>query len=420
MTSIFNHGTLGGRAARASALCLLALAATLLQTREARAQWTTSGTNTTTTNNVGVGTAAPEASIHVKTASIDVGARGIVNEQTSADANGGLLVFRKSRAGAAVQSGDSLGNFYAAAFDGTGWVNGPSRIRFYVDAPVTAGSVPTALQFLTGGNGATSLERMRITSGGNIGVGTATPGVLNGVNFTSFVPMHIQGTTNRFFIIDSPVPNSGLIINDSSQAVDGRIWGVTQAAGGGKLTFSTYNDAGTNADKMVLDRAGNLGVGTTAPVSRLHVAGNITVDGNINAKYQDVAEWVPSTQKLAAGTVVVLDTGRGNHVLASDGAYDTRVAGVISAQPGLSLGEAGEGKVLVATTGRVKVKVDATRGPIRIGDLIVTSNVEGLAMRSEPVTFGGVAMHRPGTIIGKALESLEKGTGEILVLLSLQ
>ena len=142
--------------------------------------------------------------------------------------------------------------------------------------------------------------------------------------------------------------------------------------------------------------------------------------GNINAKYQDVAEWVPSTQKLAAGTVVVLDTARDNHVLASYSAYDTRVAGVISAQPGLSLGEAGEGKALVATTGRVKVKVDATRAPIKIGDLIVTSDVEGVAMRSEPVSVGGVAMHRPGTLIGKALESLEKGTGEILVLLSLQ
>jgi len=29
-------------------------------------------------------------------------------------------------------------------------------------------------------------------------------------------------------------------------------------------------------------------------------------------------------------------------------------------------------------------------------------------------------MHRPGTLIGKALEPLEKGQGEILVLLSLQ
>ena len=48
--------------------------------------------------------------------------------------------------------------------------------------------------------------------------------------------------------------------------------------------------------------------------------------------------------------------------------------------------------------------------------------VEAVAggMRSEPVDVAGVKMHRPGTLIGKALEPLEKGVGEILVLLSLQ
>jgi hypothetical protein len=74
----------------------------------------------------------------------------------------------------------------------------------------------------------------------------------------------------------------------------------------------------------------------------------------------------------------------------------------------------------VATTGRVRVKADASGGPIKVGDLLVTSGVEGAAMRSVPVDLGGVRLHRPGTIIGKALEPLERGTGEILVLLSLQ
>jgi cell shape-determining protein MreC len=146
----------------------------------------------------------------------------------------------------------------------------------------------------------------------------------------------------------------------------------------------------------------------------------VKVDGNINAKYQDVAEWVPTTQKLAAGTVVILDPERRNHVLASTTSYDTAVAGVISEKPGLTLGEEGEDKALVATTGRVKVKVDATRGAIKIGDLLVTSDLEGVAMKSAPLDVGGVSLHRPGTIIGKALEPLAKGTGEILVLLSLQ
>jgi energy-converting hydrogenase Eha subunit F len=150
------------------------------------------------------------------------------------------------------------------------------------------------------------------------------------------------------------------------------------------------------------------------------VVGDVRISGNISAKYQDVAEWVPSKQTLAAGTVVILDPGESNHVLASTKSYDTSVAGVISAQPGISLGEKGEGKALVATTGRVKVKVDATRAPIRVGDLLVTSERAGVAMRSEPLDLGGVPIHRPGTLIGKALEPLQKGTGEILVLLSLQ
>lgn len=93
---------------------------------------------------------------------------------------------------------------------------------------------------------------------------------------------------------------------------------------------------------------------------------------------------------------------------------------LVSAQPGIALGEGGEGKVLVATTGRVRIKVDASHGPIQVGDLLVSSNIPGVAMKSKPIDVGGVEIHRPGTLIGKALEPLAKGQGEILVLLSLQ
>jgi hypothetical protein len=178
--------------------------------------------------------------------------------------------------------------------------------------------------------------------------------------------------------------------------------------------------------RMYINSLGNIGIGTLTPQSKLDVGGDISVSGNavvagnIAAKYQDVAEGVQSRQQIKAGTVVVLDTARNNAVIASHRAYDTHLAGVVSAQPGLILGEGGEGKVLVATTGRVKVKVDASRHPIRIGDLLVTSSRTGVAMRSLPVRAGRTRIHRPGTIIGKALEALASGEGEILVLLSLQ
>jgi hypothetical protein len=123
---------------------------------------------------------------------------------------------------------------------------------------------------------------------------------------------------------------------------------------------------------------------------------------------------------MPAGTVVILDPEQSNQVMASVKGYDTRVAGVVSAQPGIVLGEASANKVMVATTGRVKVKVDATLAPIHVGDLLVTSDCEGLAMKSVPLSLSGVALHRPGTLIGKALEALESGRGQILVLLSLQ
>src|SRR5206468_389260 len=156
------------------------------------------------------------------------------------------------------------------------------------------------------------------------------------------------------------------------------------------------------------------------PTSRLHVVGDVMVTGNIAAKYQDLAEWVHATHELASGTVVVLNGETPNSVMPSKESYDTRVAGVVSDTPGIILGEAGIGKVKVATTGRVKVRVDATNAPVRIGDLLATSDKEGVAMRSEPVDVVGVKFHRPGTLIGKALQSLESGDDDILVLLSLQ
>jgi hypothetical protein len=75
--------------------------------------------------------------------------------------------------------------------------------------------------------------------------------------------------------------------------------------------------------------------------------------------------------------------------------------------------------VLSLTTGRVHVNVTAT-DPIRIGDLLVSSHIEGSAMRSEPLEISGRQLHQPGTITGKSLEPLDSGTGEIVVLLSLQ
>jgi hypothetical protein len=192
--------------------------------------------------------------------------------------------------------------------------------------------------------------------------------------------------------------------------------------------FSLANfPGGAESIRFVVKYNGNVGIGpgvealmASNPNKHLVVAGDIEVSGNINAKYEDLAEWVPAASDLEAGTVVVIDGSVGNGVQASMKAYDTRVAGVVSDKPGIVLGQKAAMKETIATTGRVRVKVDATHTPIEVGDLLVTSDKPGLAMRSIPVDVAGMSLHRPGTILGKALGALASGEGEILVLLSLQ
>lgn len=263
-------------------------------------------------------------------------------------------------------------------------------------------------------------------NGGNVGIGTSTPGaplhsVQNNADASGLV-LENQNTQGSFRLLSlSQQGSGGWGVNGWANA--GLVEG--QAAGG--LVISAYQgnltvQTGQNRTPAMTIRNANqfVGIGTTNPTARLDVNGDINVSGNINAKYQDVAEWVPASEPMVPGTVVDIDRTTINTVGRSQHAYDTNVAGVVSSKPGLALGERGACKVLVATTGRVIVQVTAANGAIEVGDLLVASDRPGLAMKSVPVTLGGIAIHRPGTIMGKALEPLPSGEGQVLVLLTLQ
>lgn len=362
----------------------------------------------------------------------------------SVDTTGGLLTVRKDQA--ATTSGSvrnytagGIARLNAQSFTGSlsleqiGTTGGGTGAR-YNDGGVVYGNggggvgvaaaAPAGvLRFYTGGDLATN-ERMRIDASGNVGVGFTSPGTRLDVLGTAAV---YGGARRVMRAIDDTPMQAGVgagidfvgkydTAGNYTQYANLKGVKVSGTSGDytGKLVASVDNNSGSVIEIATIDNSG------------LTVAGNIVASGNItgakviNAVYQDVAEWVPATTHMDPGTVVVLNRDHDNEVMPSMRAYDTAVAGVISANPGVVLGVASDSKAQVATTGRVKVHVDATKAPIAIGDLLVTGDKPGTAMKSQPIDLGGVAIHRPGTVIGKALQPLPAGEGEILVLLSLQ
>lgn len=140
--------------------------------------------------------------------------------------------------------------------------------------------------------------------------------------------------------------------------------------------------------------------------------------GDILLANADAAEMFDVEGECAPGTVMVISaTGT---LVAGDRPYDTRVAGIVSGagtfQPALVLDrrQTEHERAPIALAGKVFCYVDATSGPIAAGDLLTTSVTPGHAMR---VSDRSQAL---GAIVGKALASLESGTGLIPVLVGPQ
>jgi hypothetical protein len=143
-------------------------------------------------------------------------------------------------------------------------------------------------------------------------------------------------------------------------------------------------------------------------------------NGGTQASGADFAEQIAvqgDEQDYEPGDVLVISAEADRVVELSAKPFATTVIGVYSTQPAMLAGAPDQNDPLagipVAITGIVPCKVSAENGVIHRGDLLVTSSTPGYAMRA------GMNPSQ-GTVLGKAMGQLDKGTGVIQVLVTLQ
>jgi hypothetical protein len=198
-----------------------------------------------------------------------VGGNAVIGGAITVDKKDTLLsLYSLTEAGIMLQS-DGSGGDVATIYEHKGAGNGLTFAESSRDFIWRTGT-----DAYKGGGAGT--ERMRLTNGGNVGIGTTDPKYMLHLYSSSssmgalFViekngaydaRLELTNTVDKFRLIQQSSGNAYISLN-----------------GNHSLVFETSNTA-----RMCITGGGNVGIGTPDPQKKLHVVGDLYVDGNIIA-----------------------------------------------------------------------------------------------------------------------------------------
>jgi hypothetical protein len=256
-----------------------------------------------------------------------------------------------------------------------------------VSGAVTAASVAGGV--ITGSSSSVTgiVTGASVVGGVMTGSSVSVTGAVSGASLVGTVTTAAQGSITSVGTLTSL--NSGAISSSGTVTAANFTTAGILTVNSGAAATAIVNGATTGV--------GNIGSST--------VAFNTVFAKATTAQYADLAEKYVADAVYAPGTVLVFGGNQEVTVNAVDS--DTRVAGVVSTDPGFIMNDRldSEFTATVALTGRVPTLVV---GPVRKGDLMVAAGLGRARAEADP---------RVGTVIGKALEDFDgaEGTIEVVV-----
>ena len=230
-----------------------------------------------TNDRVGIGTIAEDAKLKVEY--IEAGhSSGVYT------GHGGLYIFNSNINGANQGSFLVFGSEYN---DGSSKEESVAAIKGANDIYANDGA--GNLQFFTSASGAHSqlYERMRISSTGNVGIGTTSPGDMVDISNNLNATLRVSSTKNDASWSDGDIIGAiDFYSADQSGAYGAGVKSSIRATqqnlhygGYTDLKFATSFDDGNNQVRMTIDRSGKVGIGTTTPTHKLNVDGETNTTG---------------------------------------------------------------------------------------------------------------------------------------------